>query len=156
MPDALEPPEGWYPFGYHIDIQVSLEFSTEVDDAGMPLWERPMEPVSVEERLGLPYRVNKTPQVQGRETEVRMARDRGARVHPNSGSGRIKDDASTEEVQYEFKEAQRSHTLHGAALLALFRRAVRMGKQAEYVIYFKQQNLTATITLQRGHHARGD
>lgn len=39
-------PSGWYPFGTHAgwdteDIPEKIEFSDEVDDAGMPLWERP-------------------------------------------------------------------------------------------------------------------
>lgn len=37
----LEPPEGWYPFGTHVDTPSRMEFSQEVDDAGMPIWERP-------------------------------------------------------------------------------------------------------------------
>ena len=80
-----------------------------------------------------------------------MARDRGAREHPNSGAGRIKDDASTETTQYEFKNVSRTHTLRGQDLLALFKRAVQQGKEAEYVIHFQQENITATITLTRGH-----
>lgn len=36
-----QPPQGWYTFGTHVDIPVSLEFSEEKDEAGMPLWERP-------------------------------------------------------------------------------------------------------------------
>ncbi len=36
-----EPPPGWFRFGHHIDIPGPLEFSTEQDDGGMPLWERP-------------------------------------------------------------------------------------------------------------------
>jgi hypothetical protein len=35
------PPEGWFTFGTHVDIPGPLEFSTETDEAGMPLWERP-------------------------------------------------------------------------------------------------------------------
>lgn len=108
---------------------------------------------SPERRLGLPYRVRKTPQEKGRKGEVKMARDREARVHPMSGAGRVKDDASTDAMQYEFKNVARTHTLRGRDLLALFRRAVQQGKEAEYVVYFEDENLTATITLQRGRHA---
>lgn len=105
---------------------------------------------STEEGLGLPYRVGVTPQVKGRKDEVRMARDRGARVHPNSGAGRIKDDASDEETQYEFKSVRKSHSLSGEALLGLWARAIRRGKNPEYVVYFEAADITATITLQRG------
>lgn len=107
---------------------------------------------SPEDRLNLPYKVKQTPQVEGRVSEKRMAKDRGARLHPNSGSGPIKDDASTDDVRYEFKTVDRSHVLRGQALLDLFRRSVRTGRTAEYVIYFKQADITATITLQRGNH----
>lgn len=108
---------------------------------------------SPEQRLGLTYKVAKTPQDRGREGEKKMARDRGARIHPMSGAGRIKDDASTDDIQYEFKNVAASHTLKGRDLNALFIRAIRQGKSAEYVIYFEDADLTATITFQRGHHA---
>ena len=104
-----------------------------------------------EQRLNLPYRVSKTQQEKGRIGERKMARDRGAREHPASGAGRIKDDASTDETQYEFKNVAKTHSLKGKDLLALFRRAVRQGKTAEYVIYFQEDNITATITLTRGN-----
>ena len=107
---------------------------------------------SPEERLGLPYRVNKTRQVNGNLNEVKMAKDRGARAHPMSGAGRIKDDASSETKQYEFKTVAKTHSLKGSDLLALFRRGVRQGKDPEYVIYFEDADITATITLNRGNH----
>lgn len=105
-----------------------------------------------EQRLGLPYTVRKTPQVMGRVKEKQMAKERGARLHPNSGAGRIKDDASSDTTQYEFKNVSKTHTLKGSDLLALFKRAIRQGKEAEYVIYFENEDLTATVTLQRGRH----
>lgn len=37
-----EPPKGWYTFGTHVDVIVRLEFSEEVGDDGLPLWERPI------------------------------------------------------------------------------------------------------------------
>lgn len=36
-----EPPTGWYPFGWHVDKPGALIFSEEVDDSGMPRFERP-------------------------------------------------------------------------------------------------------------------
>lgn len=42
--DALQsfPPDGWFYFGSHAPYPwLSVEFSSEVDDTGMPLWERP-------------------------------------------------------------------------------------------------------------------
>lgn len=42
-----EPPTGWFPFGSHVDRPDvnQLEFSKELDDGLMPLWERPLEAV---------------------------------------------------------------------------------------------------------------
>lgn len=40
-PAKVEPPEGWFPMGHHIDIPGPLEFSTEKGEDGLPLWERP-------------------------------------------------------------------------------------------------------------------
>lgn len=110
------------------------------------------EGVSPEDRLGLPYRVTRTPQENGRIEEVKMARKRGATPHPGSGAGNIKDDASNDQTIYEFKNVSRTHTLKGSDLLALFKRSIRQQKEAEYVIYFQQEDLTATITLRRGKH----
>lgn len=100
--------------------------------------------------LGLPYDGVKTRQVQGSRAEKRMAKDRGARVHPMSGAGRIKDDASTEGEQYEFKNVMHTHSLKGKDLLALFKRAVRIGKEPVYVVYFEDVDLTAEIRLTKG------
>jgi hypothetical protein len=38
----IEPPKGWYIFGTHVDVIVMLEFSEEVDNDGLPKWERPI------------------------------------------------------------------------------------------------------------------
>lgn len=36
-----EPPEGWYTFGTHVDVTSGkLDFSSELDEDGFPLWER--------------------------------------------------------------------------------------------------------------------
>lgn len=100
--------------------------------------------------LGLPYDGLKTRQVIGSEAEIKMAKDHGARPHPRSGAGRIKDDASNETEQFEFKNVMKTHTLNGADLLALFRRGVRLDKQPQYVIHFEGVNIIARITLERG------
>lgn len=44
-----EPPTGWFTFGSHVDRQdvAQLEFSKELDEGPMPLWERPLETVPV-------------------------------------------------------------------------------------------------------------
>lgn len=40
-----KPPRGWFAFGTHVDIPGPLVFSEETDEAGMPLWERPVNRV---------------------------------------------------------------------------------------------------------------
>lgn len=102
------------------------------------------------ERLGVPYDVGYSRQMQGRLSEKQMAKERGARLHPNSGAGRIKDDASNDADQFEFKHVLHTHGIKGVDLLALFKRATRMGKEPRYIIYFEAVDLTATITIERG------
>lgn len=100
--------------------------------------------------LGLPFKGMKTRQVQGRDAEKKMAKDRGARLHPMSGAGRIKDDASNEESVFEFKNVLRSHSLKGKDLLALFIRAVRQQKVPVYIVYFEDSDITAEIHIKKG------
>ena len=95
--------------------------------------------------LHLPYQKH-TPQVMGRKVEPGMARKLGARLHPNSGAGKIKDDASNEDTVYEFKNANRSFTLNGSDLSATHARAVRQGKEGVWVITFAN-GITAEIHL---------
>lgn len=77
-----------------------------------------------------------TPQVQGRLTERRILKARGARVHPNSGAGRIKEDGSDQEAVYEVKETQNSYRLVAKELRQTRRRAARQGKQSIWIIKF--------------------
>lgn len=99
--------------------------------------------------MSLPYNPQITPQVKGRMDEAKMAKERGARLHPMSGAGSIKDDFSTEETIFEVKSVAKTHTLNGADLLGLFTRATRQGKLAEYIIQFGDSRIEATITLKR-------
>lgn len=75
-------------------------------------------------------------QVQGRVSEARAAKDIGARLHPNSGAGRIKFDYSNEETIFEHKDATKTHTLNGGFLMAFFRMAAKQNKEAVYVVEF--------------------
>lgn len=86
--------------------------------------------------------------------EKKRARAVGARLHPNSGAGSIKDDASSEDALYEFKEANRSHTLDAAALRGLYLRAVRMDKDARYIVHFAD-GLVADVHLYTGRNHDG-
>lgn len=90
-----------------------------------------------------------TRQVEGRKSEVRQAKKYKVRIHPNSGAGHIKDDASNENEIYEFKDVAKTHQLSGSALDGLFRRAVRQGKTAKYVILFQEAGIEAVIDLRR-------
>lgn len=95
--------------------------------------------------LGLPYKPH-TRQVQGRRTEKMIAKDIGARLHPNSGSGRIKEDASDEYALYEIKDAGKTHTLSSKSLETSFVRATRQGKESVWIIKFGN-GITATMRL---------
>lgn len=88
--------------------------------------------------------------LQGRQTEKQIAKSRGARLHPNSGAGKIKDDASSEDVIYEVKDANKSHTVKSVELDNLLRRAIGQGKEAQYVVYFREHDLTMTCIIERG------
>ena len=99
--------------------------------------------------IDMPWSV-RTRQKEGDQTEKQIAKKRGARVHPRSGAGSIKDDASDDDTQYEIKDANKSYTLNATELLTLWRRAVQRGKDAKFVIYFKSIDMTATLTLTKG------
>ena len=90
--------------------------------------------------------------VQGRKTEEKIIKGRGGFVHPNSGAGRIKDDGHNRDTneQYEVKDANKSYTLKGSELLTLFKRAVRRGRTATFIVYFTDADVTATITVEKG------
>ena len=97
--------------------------------------------------LGLPYKP-KTRQVQGRVTEKKILRDRGARQHPNSGAGRIKEDGSDEDYLYEIKDANKGFLMIGRDLLTSWGRAVRQGKEAVWIITFAN-GIEAEVRLTR-------
>ena len=82
-------------------------------------------------------------------SERNRAKKDGARLHPNSGAGGIKGDASTDDELIEYKDANRTHTLNGQELDDLFRRASRQGRQAIYNIHFRAFDLEAKIWLTR-------
>ena len=71
-------------------------------------------------------------------------------MHPRSGAGRIKADASTDHEVIEVKDANKSYTLHGRDLLTVFRVATRSGKSPRFVVYFQDADMTADITISKG------
>lgn len=91
---------------------------------------------------------DQTPQKKGRKTEKRLLMQRGARVHPNSGAGHIKDDGSDDDFIYEVKEtAKRSFVLSVKELRSTYRRALRQGKLAVWLIHFPNEGFTAEVKL---------
>jgi hypothetical protein len=100
--------------------------------------------------IELPWQANRSRQEQGGVTERRMAKARGARVHPRSGAGKIKSDASTDTELLEYKDANKSYSLRGDELLTLLKYAVRQGKEPVFVIYFTDADVTAEIKVMRG------
>lgn len=98
--------------------------------------------------LGLPYRPA-TRQEQGLVTERQVLRERGARQHPRSGAGRIKQDGSTEDAVIEVKDANRSFTLSGTDLLAAWIDATRQGKDSVWVIRFRNGMEAELVMVRR-------
>jgi len=95
--------------------------------------------------LNLPW-AKRTPQTRGRETEKRIMKKAGGRSHPNSGSGGIKWDGSTDDALVEIKEAGKTHAVGGRMLSDLLSAANAQGKDAYYVIQFPGIRLTGKIT----------
>lgn len=99
--------------------------------------------------MSMPWSPRTRPQ-DGMKTEKDIVKKRGGRVHPRSGAGNIKDDGSTATEVFEVKDADKTHVLKASQLFAIWRRAVRQGKEAKYIVYFRSVDLTATITFQKG------
>jgi protein RecA len=120
----------------------------DVPRRGSPSWvsgRSPEDPSQDQERRPrwrLPSR-----QQQGRVTEKQLLKKRGARVHPMSGAGRIKDDGSDDAYLFEIKDAVKSHTLNADDLWALFVRAVRQDREALYLVQFKRHDFVAEIRI---------
>lgn len=88
--------------------------------------------------------------MEGMQTEKQIVKKRGGRIHPRSGAGKIKDDGSNADDVMEVKDANHTHTLNAKDLLALWKRAIQQGKSAQYIIYFKSVDITATLSLTKG------
>lgn len=76
-----------------------------------------------------------------------MMKERGARLHPRSGAGPIKDDGSDDHNLYEVKDARRSFTLKAADLKGLMLRAIRQGRNGVMLIYFSDSDMTVECRL---------
>jgi hypothetical protein len=84
----------------------------------------------------LPYK-NLSRQQEGRLSEKKAAKNRGARLHPNSGAGHIKHDFSDDETLYEHKDAGKGYRLTAKEMNELHIRAYRQGKQGLFIIKFE-------------------
>lgn len=102
-----------------------------------------------ESKIGIRWRV-RTRQEEGRKTEKEIAKRRGARTHPASGALRIKNDASDSETLYEIKDANKTYTIKGSDLLDLWKNAAKQLKEPVFVVYFKECDITATMTITKG------
>lgn len=91
-----------------------------------------------------------TPQVNGRKSEKQKAKKYGAMPHSNSGAGSNKNDFSTKGIVYEDKNVAKTHTIKGEDLNKLFVNAIKQGKDAHYIIYFSEANITLEGELRRG------
>lgn len=76
--------------------------------------------------------------MEGMAVEKKQAKAHGARLHPRSGAGNIKWDASNEETLFEMKNALKSHTLNGVYLRRLALDAAQQGKEARYLVSFEE------------------
>lgn len=101
------------------------------------------------EPIELPWKPQKTRQVIGRTSEKKQAKKYGLRLHPNSGAGHIKWDASDDERLVEMKDAKKTITVNGEYLDKLFRDAVRQGKDAIFIINFVDANVVLEAQIRR-------
>ena len=98
--------------------------------------------------LGARWRT-RSRQEQGRKKERQIAKELGARVHPNSGALRIKHDASDDETLYEIKDANKSYSLKADDLNTLWTRAVRDQREPVFIVECIHHNIRATITIDK-------
>ena len=96
--------------------------------------------MSDEGGLNLPWSP-RTRQMEGMSSEARVAKKRDARLHPRSGAGSIKWDASNEEILFEMKDVDKSHTLNGQYLRKLKLDAIKQGKDASYIVTFNDAGI---------------
>ena len=122
--------------------------------AGQVPWLAGIKSGGAEENQGsasskLPWKP-RTRQEKGRQTEKQIAKNRGAKVHPASGALRIKHDASDADTLYEIKDANKTYTIKGSELLALYKRANMELKEPLFVVYFTDADITVTMNITKG------
>ena len=92
----------------------------------------------------------RTRQEDGRRTERQVAKERGARVHPMSGAGRIKGDASTDDEQFEVKDAGKSFRLKETDVLKHDTESIAQRKRGVWVIRFEGGTEVEVRVTKRG------
>lgn len=97
----------------------------------------------------VPWQVDSA-SVNGRKAEKQKAKKYGARLHSNSGAGDEKNDFSTSEVVYEDKNVAKTHTIKGEDLRKLWTNAAGQGKEAKYIVYFSESDVTIEGVIRRG------
>lgn len=89
-----------------------------------------------------------TRQQQGLKAEAKILKDRGARQHPRSGAGSIKEDGSDDHNLYEIKNTRKkSFSLKALDLRTSFKRAVQQGKRSVWIIDFDDESFVAEVRL---------
>ena len=103
-------------------------------------WARGLPESGGGEGIATPSRTQRwskpTRQVQGRISEKKILKEIGAKIHPNSGAGRTKEDGHSEEELIEVKDALKSFTLNAKDLNMTRKRAAQQGKQGMWLIKF--------------------
>lgn len=89
----------------------------------------------------------RTPQEHGARVERSVVRREGLREHPRSGAGRVKLDGSDNERMVEIKSANQCITLHGAKLRQDAVRAMRQGKELQWLIQFGEARCEVEVTV---------
>lgn len=62
----------------------------------------------------------------------------------------VKNDFSTEDTVYEDKNTAKTHTIKGSDLEKLFLNAASQGKDAGYIVYFSDSDVTLEGRVRRG------
>lgn len=96
----------------------------------------------------------RSPQQQGRRFEHELELVHKLRAVPGSGSGPVRlgdleDDDRVIEVKL-VTAGSKSHSINGARVLDLLRHAEGSGREAEYWVYFADQDLHLRAEIRRG------
>lgn len=90
-----------------------------------------------------------SPQVKGRKEEKKYLKEKGVRLHPNSGALSIKYDGSTEHSIVEMKDASKSYAMTAKYVGDLFKHASKQSKDAILIIQFPEHIVECAIVRRR-------